>query len=245
MFFIWIKAGGKISMPGKPRRFGVWVVLVVLVLGIFVSIHMAWQGYRERKAVRALSWALADQVVVVDPGHGGIDAGARGPGGTSEADIVLAISQNLAVFLRQGGARVFLTREGEEAPEGESGDDLVERVRLARRVGADIFVSIHANAFNDQEYGAQVFFTPGSKEGERLAVAIQEEIRRLLKNTEREPLSLDAFVLRNLNIPAVIVEVGFLSNPREEKLLRDKDYQRKMAFAIYLGIARYLADVKR
>ncbi|MCG0277151.1 MAG: N-acetylmuramoyl-L-alanine amidase [Thermanaeromonas sp.] len=232
-------------MPSKVGRFGVWAALAVTVLGTLVFVHTVLQGYRERKAVEALSWALANQVVVVDPGHGGIDAGARGPGGTLEAEVVLGISRNLAAFLRQGGARVFLTREDEEAPEGESGDDLVERVRLAQKVGADIFVSVHANAFNEREYGAQVFFNPGSKEGERLAAAIQEEIRRLLKNTEREPLGLDAFVLRSLNIPAVIVEVGFLSNPQEEKLLRDKDYQRRMAFAIYSGIARYLAERKR
>ncbi|SMB90329.1 N-acetylmuramoyl-L-alanine amidase [Thermanaeromonas toyohensis ToBE] len=233
------------GMPSRVIRLSLWVGLGVVALGMFITMRMAWQGYRERKAVQALSWALANQVVVVDPGHGGIDAGARGPGGTLEADIVLAISQNLAGFLRQGGARVFLTRQDAQAPEGESGDDLVERVRLAQKVGADVFISVHANAFNDREYGAQVFFNPGSKEGERLAVAIQEEIRRLLKNTEREALGLDAFVLRNLNIPAVIVEVGFLTNPQEEKLLRNPDYQRRMAFAIYLGIAKYLAERKR
>lgn len=230
-------------MTGKSRRMVFTGIGILLTLWIFtLAGSYTLRYYQARKEVKALSWAVANQVVVVDPGHGGIDAGARGPHGTKEADIVLAISQQLAEFLRQGGARVFLTRQDASAPEGESGDDLVERVRLAQRVKADLFVSIHANAFDAREHGAQVFFNPGSKKSEKLAIAIQEEIRRLLKNTEREALGLDAFVLRTQKIPAVIVEVGFISNPNEEKLLATPSYQRQMALAIYTGIAKYLAE---
>lgn len=229
-------------MAGRHR----WKVFIALVL--FLSLGMlalaggyVWRSYKARKAVKALSWAMAGQTIVVDPGHGGIDAGAQGAQGTKEAELVLAISRQLAAFLRLGGAQVFLTRQDEEAPEGESGDDLVERVRLARRVGANLFISVHANAFDAREHGAQVFFNPASPQSEKLAVAIQEEIRRLLKNTDREALGLDAFVLRTQDIPAVIVEVGFLSNPQEEKLLNNPTYQRQMALAICAGIGKYLA----
>ncbi|MBC7325886.1 MAG: N-acetylmuramoyl-L-alanine amidase [Moorella sp. (in: Bacteria)] len=214
---------------------------------VAIGIFLAWNYYRgrqEEQAVRALSWVLADQVVVVDPGHGGIDSGAIGPGGTPEDRVNLAISQRLAEFLSQGGAHVFLTRQDENVREGESGDDLVERVRLAGRVGADLFISIHCNAFDRRERGAQLFYDPQSPEGKKLAEAIQEGIRRRLGNTERVPLSIDAFVLRSQEIPAVIVEVGFISNPQEEKLLADHHYQRQMAFAIYAGIVDYLAAAK-
>ncbi|MGI9952587.1 N-acetylmuramoyl-L-alanine amidase [Moorellaceae bacterium AZ2] len=224
----------------RPRKFRTAAVLLLAVLLILAGSY-TWRHYRERRAVATLSWAVAGQVVVVDPGHGGIDVGARGSKGTNEAEIVLVISRHLAEFLRQGGAQVFLTRQDDSVIEGESGDDLVERVRLAQKVKADLFISVHANAFDDREHGAQVFFDPASQEGRKLAEAIQAEIRRLLKNTEREALGLDAFVLRTQKIPAVIVEVGFLSNPREEKLLVNPSYQREMAFAIYAGIARYLA----
>ncbi|GFN21881.1 N-acetylmuramoyl-L-alanine amidase family protein [Thermanaeromonas sp. C210] len=230
-------------MAGRRRRKNLKAAaLILLTLILFAAATYVYVGraYRERQSVEALSWAVAGQVVVVDPGHGGIDVGARGPGGTNESEVVLAISRHLAEFLQQGGARVFLTRQDDSVTEGESGDDLLERVRLAQKVKADLFISVHANAFDDRERGAQVFFDPASQEGRKLAEAIQAEIRRLLKNTDREALGLDAFVLRTQEIPAVIVEVGFLSNPQEEKLLADPSYQREMAFAIYAGIASYL-----
>lgn len=217
-----------------------------LLMGALVVLGALWawgwhQGLKEEQAVQALSWAVANQVVVVDPGHGGIDSGAMGPGGTPEHRVNLAISKDLAGFLSRGGARVFLTRQDDNVHEGESGDDLVERVKLAKKVGADMFVSIHCNAFDSREKGAQLFYDPQSPEGKKLAEAIQAEIKRRLANTDRVPLSIDAFVLRTQQIPAVIVEVGFISNPQEEKLLADPHYQRQMALAIYAGVVNYLA----
>lgn len=224
-----------------PWRRGRRLLVAAMVI---TGILLAWSYYRglqEEEAVRALSWAVANQVVVVDPGHGGIDSGATGPAGTPEDRVNLAISQLLAEFLSQGGARVFLTRRDENVWEGETGDDLVERVKLAGKVGADLFISVHCNAFDGRERGAQLFYDPQSPEGKKLAEAIQAEIRHRLGNTDRVPLSIDAFVLRTQKIPAVIVEVGFISNPKEEKLIADPHYQRQMAFAIYAGIVDYLA----
>ncbi|WP_258358761.1 N-acetylmuramoyl-L-alanine amidase family protein [Moorella sulfitireducens] len=227
-----------------PRRRSLKVMVALLaVVAVFLVLNR-YRDLEEERAIRALSWAVANQVVVVDPGHGGIDSGAIGPGGNLEDRVNLAISRHLAGFLSQGGARVFLTRQDENVPEGETGDDLVERVRLAGKVGADLFISIHCNAFDNRERGAQIFYDPQSREGKELAEAIQAEIRRRLANTDRVPLSIDAFVLRTQKIPAVIVEVGFISNPQEEKLLADPHYQRQMAFAIYAGIVNYFLEGK-
>ncbi|NLW07729.1 MAG: cell wall hydrolase [Clostridia bacterium] len=215
------------------------------VLGIILLLVAAWLGwswycsYREQQTLPTVSWGLANQTIVVDPGHGGIDQGAVGPAGTVEARVNLAISKHLARLLSQSSAKVFLTREDDSVFEGDSGDDLLERVKLAEKVEADLFISIHCNAFDSRERGAQVFYDPASSEGKRLAESIQAEIKRRLANTEREALSLDAYVLRNQDIPAVIVEVGFLSNPEEEKLLADGQYQQSMAYAIYAGIVNY------
>lgn len=222
------------------RRVRGMLIIALAVLGAF-WVRIWYQGVKEEQAIQALSWAVANQVVVVDPGHGGIDAGAMGPGGTPEHRVNLAISKYLAGFLKAGGAKVILTRQDDNVPLGESGDDLVERVRLAGKVGADLFISVHCNAFDSRERGAQLFYDPKSAEGKKLAESIQAEIKRLLANTDRVPLSIDAFVLRTQKIPAVIVEVGFISNPEEEKLLADPHYQRRMAFAIYAGIVNYLA----
>jgi len=179
---------------------------------------------------------------VVDPGHGGEDRGAVGPGGTSEYEVNLAISRELAGFLQKGGARVILTRDnGGVEDRGLGGpSDLEERVELARREGAGLFISIHCNAFDDREKGAQVFYNPKSSRAQRLAQAVQNSIKKRLGNTERELLPLEAYVLQE-DLLSIIVEVGFISNPREEKLLADKDYQRKMAYAIFAGVVDYLA----
>ncbi|MDN5347829.1 MAG: N-acetylmuramoyl-L-alanine amidase [Clostridia bacterium] len=190
------------------------------------------------KAIQALSWAAVGQVIVIDPGHGGIDAGAVGPSGTLEKDIVLAISLQLAKILRLTGAEVILTRD----KDGESFPELDERVKMAKDRQATMFISVHANAFDDREYGAQVFYDPPSQEGRRLAENIQAAISERLQNTERAAAALDAYVLRNQQIPAVIVEVGFLSNPREENLLRKPAYQKEMALAITHGILKYLSS---
>lgn len=230
------------AWSSNPRRPGKRVLVVILLVA---GIFLAWgryQSFKEQQAVKSLSWVVANYKVIVDPGHGGIDKGAMGPGGTEEQHVNLAISKHLAQFLSQGGARVFLTREDSNVYEGESGDDLIERVKLVEKVKADLFISIHCNAFDDRERGAQTFYDQSSAEGKKLAESVQAEIKRLLANTERVPLSIDAFVLRNQKIPAVIVEVGFLSNPEEEKLLADARYQREMAFAIYGGIVKYLAS---
>lgn len=228
------------------RRKGFWnrrfmaATVILLAGGVLIFGHNRYQELKSERAVQALAWAVAGQVIVVDPGHGGIDSGAMGPGGTREDHVNLAISRYLAEFLSRGGARVYLTRQDENIKEGDSGDDMVERVELARQVGADIFISIHCNAFDGREKGAQLFYDPQSPEGKKLAEAIQAEIKRRLANTERVPLSIDAYVLRTQKIPAVIVEVGFISNPQEEKLLNDPRYQRQMAFAVYAGIIEYL-----
>ncbi|MDK2821323.1 MAG: N-acetylmuramoyl-L-alanine amidase [Clostridia bacterium] len=218
----------------------IWgVVLAALSLaGIWGWSY--YQAIKEEQSIKALSWVVANHIVAVDPGHGGIDDGAMGPGGTPEQKVNLDISKYLATYLSQGGARVFLTRQDANVYEGKSGDDLVERVKLSKRVGADLFISIHCNAFDNRESGCQVFYSPGSTEGKKLAEAIQASVKNKLKNTDRIAMGIDAYVLRTQDIPAVIVEVGFISNPKEEKLLADPLYQRQMAFAIYSGIIDYL-----
>ncbi len=227
--------------PSLFRRLGKNKIAAILLLGVVLWVWGKLYGCGGQQAVETLTWVLANQKVVVDPGHGGIDQGAVGSEGTVEAEVNLAISSHLAWLLERGGAKVFMTREGEGVYEGESGDDLLERIKLVQRVGADLFVSIHCNAFDSYERGAQTFYDADSMEGKRLAETIQKKIRDLLANTERVPLSIDAFVLRNLEIPAVIVEVGFLSNTQEERLLADPQYQESMAWAIYAGIVDYFA----
>lgn len=204
----------------------------------------------ERREVAALAPVLIDKLVVVDAGHGGPDPGVVRDG-VREKDITLAVALRLAEFLEQGGARVLLTRDKDcDVAKPDTGEgkpwkrrDLEGRVAVANENGADIFVSVHVNSFQeDNEHGAQTFSQPGCPDGRRLAGAIQSELQTLLRNTNRVQKEGDYFTGRATKMPSVVVEIGFLTNPREFSLLQQPDYQSKVAFAIYAGLVRYFAE---
>lgn len=226
------------------------VLFAVLVVGALALAHRAIYAWWENRAITTLSWQLAHRIIVVDPGHGGIDPGAVGRGGALEKDITLAVALRLAELLRQGGATVLLTRESDTDladPEtwdlmDRKKDDLARRVALANERQAHVFVSIHVNSFGSgAERGAQTFYRAGHAEGRGLAAAIQREFQRRLA-TYREPKEADYYVLRNTRMAAVVVEVGFISNPAEEHLMQNPAYQTKVAWCIYAGLVRYFAE---
>jgi N-acetylmuramoyl-L-alanine amidase CwlD len=217
---------------------------------VFFAAGPGGAGQREQEPVKALSWALAEKVIVVDPGHGGVDPGAVGKNSALEKDIVLAIGQRLALFLRQGGATVLMTRETDtdlSDPElsglyAKKRQDLARRVALANKSKADLLISIHINSYPDpRQHGAQTFYQRNVPESRRLAQAIQNELNSFLNDDRRAPLTGDYYILRETKIPAVIVETGFLSNPREAKKLLDPAYQSKIAFCLFTGLVRYFA----
>lgn len=218
---------------------------------------LLWMGaghlfnFFHRQTVQALSPTLANRVVVVDPGHGGVDPGAVGPNNVLEKDLVLAVGHRLALFLRQGGARVVLSREGDydlADPEitglyQRKRQDLARRVELANNLQADAFVSIHINSFpNPSQCGVQVFAQPGSPASQSLAACIQEELNRSVPHTRRVPLPGNYYLLRHSRVPTVIVEIGFITNPQEYRLLQDPLYQSKLAWGIYAGLVKYFAQ---
>ena len=198
---------------------------------------------------QVLSYAVAQKVVVIDPGHGGIDPGATGPNNTLEKDINLEIARRLAQYLSQAGAVVILTRETDNdlADEGFQGSllerkrqDLARMLEKAQTNRADLFISIHCNADVSPRWaGAQVFYCDNSEEGKKIAQSIQSELKSILGNTKREAKQATYFITDKSQMPSVIVEVGFLSNPREEALLADESYQARVAYAIFSGIVKY------
>lgn len=205
-----------------------------------------------RQAVPAVSLPpglAATVTVVVDPGHGGPDPGAVGVSGTLEKEIVLAVSRELAQYLTRSGIRTVLTRDRDARLVDESGsmrnrrvEDLNLRARLAQEVGATLLVSVHANSFPSPRWsGAQTFYQSGEEESRRLAEAIQAQLVRRLPPNRRAARPADYRILRESPMPAVVVEVGFLSNPQEEALLRDPAYRGRVAEAIFHGIMDYLS----
>jgi N-acetylmuramoyl-L-alanine amidase len=152
-------------------------------------------------------------------------------------------------FLQEAGALVIMTRETDIdlADSGTKGlskrktEDLLRRAKMIKEKQADLMVSIHLNAIPSSRWsGAQTFYSPALKQSEQLAHLIQDEIKRVINNTNRTAKKTDdIFILRTSEVPAALVEVGFLSNEQEAKLMANTEYQKKMANAIYQGILRY------
>jgi len=216
-------------------------------------------GYRaavdqfEKHHIATLAWAVSNKVIIIDPGHGGDDPGAIGTAGTLEKEIVLEVSKKLAGILSQAGAQVFLTRDSDrdlsdpepKSPFNSKLQDLTKRVELGNQKQADLFISIHVNSFPDRrEGGAQTFSQPGEVDSKKLAEAIQQEMNRFTVNPGRQAKQVDYYATRMAKMPSTIVEIGFISNPQEEKMLVDHIYQDKVAWSIYAGITRYLSQPK-
>ena len=193
----------------------------------------------------------AEFMVVIDPGHGGIDNGVVGKNGTKESEFNLEMSFLLRDFLKGAGFKVVLTRKDGEGLYGDVDSDfkradMRKRKEIIEKNDPDFVISIHANKFpGDDRRGAQAFFNDMSKDGERLAVAIQAGLNDLNNKYVGRSFSALAGEYYMLNCtlkPSVIVECGFLSNEEDEKLLNDPDYREKLAFAIYSGLCGYLSD---
>jgi len=215
----------------------------LLVLGI-LSLMVGGLSGRPR-AVEALA-LFEERVVVIDPGHGGWDPGASGHGGV-EKHIVLEISHYLREYLEVSGAEVKMTRETDTdmSPSGEGWrerSDLEARVALGNASGADVFLSIHCNAFPSPRWGGAQTFYVGNRHplNERLALSIQKALVEHTGRTTREASQkIEHYVLKNVEIPACTVEVGFLSHPEEARLLQTEEYQRRVAWAIFMGLAAF------
>ena len=188
------------------------------------------------------------KVIILDAGHGGWDPGKTGNSGKDEKMINLAVMEKLQQFLEQGGATVFITRGTDEALGSKKCADMAERKKIANESSGDILVSIHQNAFPSTGVkGAQVFYHKTSEDGKNLAELIQERLKTNVdgENKRLAKQNSDYYILRTTEIPAVIVECGFLSNPTEEQLLNEEAYQTKLAWAIYLGITDYFSQKER
>lgn len=233
-----------IFIPDRTYKIGL-VAILVLILGLAVI-------WGERPVAQVASYAVANRVIVIDPGHGGFDPGAQ-RGELKEKEITLAISRKLEQKLSKAGAMVILLRDSDESlSDSELKGSLSERKRqdLARRVEkaneakADLYISIHANADPSPRWrGAQTFYNQASPEAKLLAESIQQELTVGLGNTNRKALSGNYYIIDNTNMPAVIVEAGFLSNPEEARLLSQPDYQQQVATAIFTGISKYQANL--
>lgn len=216
---------------------GQFSLRLALILAIGASVVL----FRGSVSPVGAMWPLSGQVIYIDPGHGGIDPGACGKK-YLEKDIVLRVALYLGMFLQKSGARVVYTRTGDYDLQTDEVDDLTARIRLMKSSKATLVISIHCNAFTSPyERGAQTFYNAAKHpDSKRLAALIQQEFIKET-GTERDISSrLDHFILNHADVPAVTVELGFLSNPSEEELLGSPSYQQKLARCIYRAILLFV-----
>jgi N-acetylmuramoyl-L-alanine amidase len=175
--------------------------------------------------------------VVIDPGHGGPDPGAVGIRGLRETDVVLDVSLQVARLLQARGVNVVMTRTSEVDV------DLPPRVALANRVGADVFVSVHANALSmarPDVNGIETFFF-SSGQSRRLAGALQNQMLAVSPGSPNRGVKQGRFfVIRRTVMPSALVEMGFVTGALDAPRLADPAHRRRLALALATGILQYL-----
>lgn len=198
---------------------------------------------------------ITNKTIIVDAGHGGIDPGALTKDkNTKEKDVNLAITLKLRELIESSGGLVILTREDDSSLYTEDGnktvrqkynENLKNRKELIKDARADMFVSIHLNAFEQSKYyGAQTFYPKGKDDSKELSKYVQQELKRVVDKTNNREVKPrdDIYLLKENEIPSMLIECGFLSNEKEAKLLTDEKYQEKIAWAIYVGIQKYFGS---
>lgn len=217
------------------RRNFLWALFPAIVFTFIVLYDMS------------VGHSLTGKIIVVDAGHGGIDSGANRPG-VLEKEINLAIALQLRDALKEREAKVVLTRDTDvdlsdlcdnEKVRGRYRRDLNARLEMIQESDADLFISIHANTSSKpRRRGVECYYAAGSDAGKLLALAIQDQLRTVAPISQNAKPA-DFFVLRRNKVPAVLVEVGFITNKEEADLLQSSEYQRGLAKAIASGITAY------
>ena len=191
----------------------------------------------------ATSGGIEGKIITIDPGHGGSDPGAVGARGTLEKDITLEISKRLKKDLEKMGAIVRMTRSTDTEVAGPGASDVEElqaRINVAEKNRSDLFVSVHINSsVNKKVGGFSTYYYPKTKYDAKVAKAIQDN---LTENYGRDNLGLreaNFYVIKRCSMPATLLELCFISNKKEEKLMRGNWFQTKTAKLIAEGIEKY------
>ncbi len=221
--------------------------IILLCLSVFLFLML--------RSTRRITLETAAPVrtlppVLIDPGHGGEDGGAVS-GDVLEKHINLAVSHDVADLLRLCGYTVSMTRDTDDALTNEGEDvrkrkynDMKMRLDLYNATPDNVVVSIHQNKFDAAaSHGAQVFYSPNHPNSAVLAEALRKSVTGMLQpdNTRTcKAAGKEIFLLKNAQVPAVIVECGFISNRQERELLVTDDYQKQLALAIAAGLMNYV-----
>ena len=190
------------------------------------------------------------KTIIIDAGHGLPDGGTTGNAGTIEQEINLQIAKKTEEVLSGKGYRIIMTRTNEESLATDESntikkmkvEDMKKRKEIIKKSNADLFLSIHMNSYpNENVSGLRFFYSENHPQIFNLAEQIQIEIGKITgaKTYSIKTADKDLFLMKNVPVPAILAECGFLSNKDEEQKLRETEYQAKIAWAIGEAIDNY------
>lgn len=228
--------------PSVQQLYAAVFCAAVLLCGVWAVI-----SYKGEALPVSMAYQSRPQIII-DAGHGGMDGGAVGVNNVVEKEINLGISLKLAELLQLNGFDVILTRSTDDSihdPQETSiarqkRSDMYKRMEMIEKNPSAVFVSVHQNFFSDpSSKGAQIFYSTNHDDSEILAQTLQDQFRESLQQDNMRQIKAagdNLFLLYHAEIPAVLVECGFLSNQEDCRNLCDEEYQKKVAFVIYLGL---------
>lgn len=186
---------------------------------------------------------LLGKIIYLDAGHGGQDSGATA-NNLKEKEINLTLVQLLEKNLISNGATVYLTRDGDydlsSSNYQRKRSDLYNRAKLINNSNCDIYISIHLNSTTSSKWkGLQIFYNSNNKKNKLLAEKINEVLQNNLSNVRKIKEENNYYMYKNINKVGILIEAGFISNPNDNYLLRDKNYQIKLVNNITKGIISY------
>lgn len=222
----------------------------LVIVSVLIAVAITFALCVDALAKTSAGAQATGITVVLDAGHGGIDGGVVGvKTGVKESDLNLKIVKRLEKYLTDGGINVILTRKTEAGLYGVAAASLKRRDMEKRRdiilkAEPALVVSVHLNKFSvSSRRGAQVFYKQGDENSLNLAKSIQTAFNQMEESArEYSPLVGDYYILNCSPYPSVIAECGFLSNPQEEALLVTEEYRDKIAYTLFKGVIKYLAQ---
>lgn len=216
---------------------------IELVVLLFLIAGLAVLNKNLEEQVSSPKITVRKNTVVLDAGHGGGDPGKVGVGDVVEKELNLQIAKKVEQLLKKQKIKVIMTREEDTMLSGAGGTgtkaaDMKERVRIINEEAPQLAVSIHQNSYQDAVvHGAQVFYYSGSSEGEEAAKVMQNALLSIDEdNTRQAKANNTYYLLKRTEVPTIIVECGFLSNPEDAMNLCNEEYQDKVAGAICKGV---------
>lgn len=232
-------------MEEKQGRILGIVMTCLLVLSILIVVK---ESAEYVSVLKENGTKATRHTIVIDPGHGGNDPGKVAINSALEKDVNLAIALKLKKYLEQEDMEVVMTRQEdkglyEETDSNKKVHDMKNRLAIMEGAKPALVVSVHQNSYPEESVsGVQVFYYRDSAEGKRAALLMQEQmIATLQPAKEREAKENSTYyILKKTTVPTIIVECGFLSNQEEADRLTSEDYQERVAWAIHLGIMRYI-----